>query len=134
MVCGVLSCALVAYISTREKFLDEEGHPVHLAISMMSYFPWLLWQVLLANLDVAYRVWHPKLKINPRFIRVPYRIETDLGITTYANSITLTPGTVTVSVDKENQELQVHALTDEAAVSLLSGKMHDRVKKFEEKA
>ncbi len=131
IICGVLSCAFVTYIAMRMNILDEEGHPIHLVFRMLRYLPWLLWQVALANIDVAYRVWHPKQKITPQFIRVPLGMRTSLGTLIYANSITLTPGTITVSVDETKGELLVHALSDKAAKELLSGEMHDRIEKLE---
>jgi multicomponent Na+:H+ antiporter subunit E len=131
IACGVLACALVTYIAFRNKILDREGNPIDITFRLFSYLPWLFWQIVLANLDVAYRVWHPKQKIAPRLIKVPFNTETDLGTMIYANSITLTPGTVTVSVDTEKAELLVHALSEEAAEGLLSGEMHERVRKLE---
>ncbi len=129
--CGVFCCALVTYIAIRKKILDQEGLPLHLAFGMLLYFPWLLWQILLSNLDVAYRVWHPSRPISPRFLSVPFETKTDLGTVVYCNSITLTPGTVTVSVDNDNKELLIHALSDKAADGLLAGTMHEKVKKLE---
>jgi len=131
IICGVLSCAFVTYIAKRKNILDEEGNPVHLVFRMLRYLPWLLWQVARANIDVAYRVWHPKQKIAPQFIRVPLGTRTSLGTLIYANSITLTPGTITVSVDETKGEMLVHALSDEAARELLSGEMHDHIEKLD---
>ena len=104
---------------------------MHLALPMLSYIPWLLWEVVLANLDVAYRVWHPKAEIAPRLIVVPFRTRTALGTVTYANSITLTPGTITIGVDIAKHQMLVHALTKKSAQGLLAGKMHERVRKLE---
>lgn len=131
MACGLLSCALVTYIAMRKEILDEEGHPVHLAFHLLAYFPWFFWQIILANIDVASRVWSPKPNIEPQMVTVPFRTHTDLGTMIYANSITLTPGTVTVSVDLEKREMLVHVLSESAVQSLLSGEMHDRVKNLE---
>ena len=129
--CGLLSCALVTYITQRERVLDEAGHPLHLLRHLVGYVPWLLWEIVKANIDVAARVWSPTLRIEPQLVRVPCELETDLGTVIYANSITLTPGTVTVSVDMETNELLVHALSAQAAQSLKDGDMHTRVKKLE---
>ena len=129
--CGLLSCALVTYIVQREHILDEEGHLVHLLRRLAGYVPWLLWEIVKANIDVAARVWSPTLRIEPQLVRVPCELKTDLGTVIYANSITLTPGTVTVSVDMETKELLVHALSAQAAQSLTDGGMHTRVKKLE---
>jgi multicomponent Na+:H+ antiporter subunit E len=59
IACGVISCAFVTYIAIRKKILDEEGHPIHLTFRMLFYFPWLFREIVLANLNVAYRVWYP---------------------------------------------------------------------------
>ena len=131
LTCGVLTCIFVTYLTYRTGILDEEGHPFHLLPTMFLYLPWLLWQIILANLDVAYRVWHPTLKISPRMIRVPFRTKSPVATVIYANSITLTPGTVTVSVDERNKVMLVHALSDKSAESLLSGDMQDRIEKLE---
>ena len=129
--CGVFSCGLVTYIAIRKNILDKESLPLHLAFGMILYIPWLFWQILVSNIDVAYRVWHPSMPIHPKLIKVPFETKTDLGTVIYCNSITLTPGTVTVSVDNENQELLIHALSDKAADGILSGNMHEKVKKLE---
>lgn len=131
LACGVVSCIFVTYLTHRKGILDEEGHPIHLALAILAYFPWLLWQIVLANLDVAYRVWQPRLNISPRMVRIPYSTKTPVATVVYANSITLTPGTVTVSVDEQKGEMLVHALTDKSAASLLSGTMQDRIHKLE---
>ena len=129
--CGVASCVLVTWLALRLEVLDAEGFPIGPALRLVPYLPWLAWQIVLANLDVARRVWKPRLDISPRFVTVPCRMKTAVGIVTYANSITLTPGTVTVLVDVEDGTFLVHCLTEEAERSLLTGNMHERVKKLE---
>jgi multicomponent Na+:H+ antiporter subunit E len=69
-----------------------------------------LWELLTANLDVAYRTLAPSMPIDPEVIVVPLRIQTDLAVTTIANSITLTPGTLTMDYDEERNALYVHAI------------------------
>lgn len=67
-------------------------------------------EVLVANVDVAYRAIAPGPPIEPEVIYVPLRVQTDLGITTIANSITITPGTVTLDHDEEYNGLYVHVI------------------------
>ncbi|MFC4543337.1 Na+/H+ antiporter subunit E [Halosolutus amylolyticus] len=74
------------------------------------YFVAFSWEIVRANLDVAYRVLSPEMPIEPEVILVPLRVETDLAVTTIANSITLTPGTVTLDHDEETNALYVHAV------------------------
>ncbi len=122
---GVFSCALVVVISTRMDVADREGQPLHLTWSALVYWPWLLWQIILANIDVSRRVLSPSLPISPTMIRVKASQKSDLGQVIYANSITLTPGTI--SVDVTGGEILVHALTREGALALEDGEMDRRV-------
>ncbi|WP_436923799.1 Na+/H+ antiporter subunit E [Halosimplex amylolyticum] len=74
------------------------------------YLALFLWELLTANVDVAYRVLAPSMPIEPDVIELPLRVETDLAITTIANSITLTPGTLAMDYDDERNTLYVHAI------------------------
>jgi multicomponent Na+:H+ antiporter subunit E len=122
---GVLSCVLVAVVSLRMGVVDDEGPRLGFVWRLARYAPWLLWQIVRANVDVARRILNPKLPIAPRLIRVRTQQRSALGRTVFANSITLTPGTV--SVDLEGDHVVVHALTAEAASELLEGAMNRRV-------
>ncbi|MFC6732232.1 MULTISPECIES: Na+/H+ antiporter subunit E [unclassified Haladaptatus] len=75
-------------------------------------------ELVTANVDVAYRVLSPSMPIHPGVVEVPLRVTSDLGITTIANSITLTPGTLTMDYDEEKNALYVHAIDarDPAAI------------------
>ena len=126
---GVLSCLLVIAICRRMKIVDLEGHPIHLALGLLRYIPWLLWAIVKANIDVVRRIVHPRLPMAPRVIRVEASQKTHLGQVIYANSITLTPGTVAVETDEGT--IDVHALTREAAEDVRSGVMDGRVTDME---
>ena len=88
------------------------------------YLPWLLYQVVIANLHVVYLILTPS-QIHPQVVRFRTRLTSDLARTTLGNSITLTPGTVTLDI--EGDEFVVHALSDKVARDLLSGAMEQRV-------
>ena len=72
------------------------------------YVPFFLWECFKANIDVAYRVGHPDMPIHPGIVKVKTTLKSDTGLTFLANSITLTPGTMTVDIDKENGYLYIH--------------------------
>ena len=125
---GVLSCGIVAVLSVRMKLLDHlpDGG---FALRLLGYIPWLLWQIIVANGAVARIILGPALAISPRLVRVPAEQRTLMGQVTYANSITLTPGTVTL--DLRDGGLLVHALTEETARDLETGEMGRRVSALE---
>jgi len=129
LVLGGLSCLAVVVITWRMRILDDEGAPLELTLGALLYMPWLLWEIFKANLSVAWRILHPGLPIEPTVIRIKPSQRTELGQVIYGNSITLTPGTVTIDV--EGGELIVHALTREAAEGLRSGAMDRRVSRLE---
>ena len=126
---GALSCLVVVVVCRRMKIIDPEGHPNHLIPGLLSYTPWLLWAIVKANIDVARRIVHPRLPMSPRVIQVEASQKTHLGQVIYANSITLTPGTVAVETDEGT--IDVHALTREAAEDVRSGAMDSRVTDLE---
>jgi multicomponent Na+:H+ antiporter subunit E len=128
---GVLSVVAVVALAHRMGITDEEGAPIDLAWPALRYSPWLAWEIIKANIDVASRIVRPSLPISPRLIRVRADLRTDVGRAIYANSITLTPGTV--SVEFEGDEIVVHALTREAAEGLQTGEMERRVRRLEGK-
>ncbi|MBN1383864.1 MAG: Na+/H+ antiporter subunit E [Elusimicrobia bacterium] len=72
------------------------------------YIPVFIWECFKANLDVAYRVGHPDVPINPGIVKVKTKLKSETGLTFLANSITLTPGTLSVDIDQEKGFIYVH--------------------------
>lgn len=126
---GVASSAAVVLLAVRMGIVDREGMPVHLLGRGLLYVPWITWEVFKANVDVARRILSPKLDISPRLIEVSTSQRTDLGRVLYANSITLTPGTVSIQV--RGDRITVHAIAGEVADSLAAGEMDRRVTRME---
>lgn len=83
-------------------------HPHRYWYFFFQYLPIFLWELIKANIDVAYRVLHPKLLINPGIVKVKTSLKSDVALTFLANSITLTPGTMTVDIDKDKGVLYIH--------------------------
>ncbi|MCH8036214.1 MAG: Na+/H+ antiporter subunit E [Proteobacteria bacterium] len=126
---GVVSCLVVVLIAHRMDVIDREGHPIHLAWRIVIYWFWLALEIVKSNIDVARRILDPKLPIHPLLIRLPASQKSELGLVIYANSITLTPGTVSVQV--EVGEILVHAIAEEPAEALRQGDMDRRVSAVE---
>lgn len=129
MSAGVVSAVAVVAFGWRMKVVDQEGHPVHLGPRAVTYWPWLFKEIVKSALDVSRIILDPRLPISPTLVRVKPSQKTTVGVVTYANSITLTPGTVSVEVSGD--EILVHALTREGAEGLASGEMDRRVSQFE---
>jgi multicomponent Na+:H+ antiporter subunit E len=118
------------WICRRMKIVDEEGAPVQLGIRpFTTYAPWLIKEIFKSNIEVTKIVLSPKLKLQRNLIEVGAHPKTELGRVILANSITLTPGTVSVSMDKDR--ILVHALSFEGAEEDLSGDMDRRVCRLE---
>jgi multicomponent Na+:H+ antiporter subunit E len=118
---GVVSSAAVAWAN---RDLEMVSLAVRVSPRFLAYIPWLLKEIVVANLQVARLVLDPRLPIDPVIVRFETRLATDLGRTTFANSITLTPGTVTLDV--EGSEFVVHALTSGMS-GLAGGAMERRI-------
>ncbi len=129
---GVVSCLVVVLIAHRMDMIDHEGQPIHLGWRIVTYWFWLALEIAKANLDVARRIIDPKLPIQPVLIRAKTSQVSELGHVIYANSITLTPGTVSVQV--EAGEILVHAIAKEPAEALAQGEMDRRVSAVESPA
>lgn len=127
---GVVSCAIVAYISGDLLFESPQITRLPGAwLRFIRYIPWLFYQIFMANLHVLYLTFNPRMHdlINPKIINFKSKLYSDISLVTFANSITLTPGTITVYVSGDG-EFHVHAIDDQSAQGL-PGEMEARVAK-----
>lgn len=128
---GVASLAISVAIAMRMDVVDHESHPVHLTWRIPAYWLWLLIQIIKANIDVAKTILGFGDPVRPSVFTVKTSQHNELGEVIYANSITLTPGTI--SIELENGEITVHALTRASADDLKTGEMDRRVTSLESK-
>jgi multicomponent Na+:H+ antiporter subunit E len=126
---GVLSALVVTGFGHRMEVVDHEGHPIHLTPSAFTYWPWLFKEIVKSAWDVSRIIVSPTLPISPTLLRVKASQKSAVGQVVYANSITLTPGTISVAVERD--EILVHALTRKGAEDLAGGEMDRRVCAFE---
>lgn len=109
---GLASILVTVWLAHRMDVADHEGHPIHLAPhALLSYWPWLFWQIIKSNWDVAKLILSPKMPIRPHVFTTQATQSSEVGRTTYANSITLTPGTVTLAAHADGS-FEVHAIDD----------------------
>lgn len=124
---GAISCLLVTLMSSDLLFKRKEFKATDLleAFRFLAYIPWLLYQIILSNIHVAKIVLRPDMPIDPEVVRYKTRLKKDISIVTFANSIILTPGTITADIIEG--ELYVHCLDKKVADDLMTGEMEDRV-------
>lgn len=126
---GIASVILVVVIAVRMDVVDHEGHPIHLTQRFVGYWFWLLLEIVKAGIDVTKRIWSPSLPISPTMYILKTSQPGELGQVIYANSITLTPGTVTVRLD--GGDILVHAIARDVGDDLAGGEMDRRVTQLE---
>lgn len=107
LILGVVVSALLAALLWKLLRLELTWKtPFALLLFIVAYIPVFILELVKANIDVLLRVLNPKLPINPGFVKVMTGLRTDFGKLVLANSITLTPGTI--SVDAEDDSIYVH--------------------------
>ena len=132
LLSGLGASLAVAALASRMELADREGHPIDLALSALAYWPWLFKEIAKAGWQVTRIILDPRLPISPTLVRFRPSQKTPVALATHANSITLTPGTITVDADSE--EFLVHALTREGAAGVTGSEMDRRVSRMDRSA
>ena len=126
---GLLSVLTVTWLFWRMDRVDGELAMLPIRPRLFYYLLWLMWQVVLSNIDLVRRIWDPSLPIRPTWQRLDIKVTSTLAKTLYANSITLTPGTITLRV--LGDDILVHALSQDDVTFLQQGEMDRRVTRLE---
>jgi len=129
MLSGLGASIAVAALASRMGAADVEGFPIQFARAVIAYWPWLVREIFASGFRVARVIVAPRLAISPTLARFSPSQRTTVGLVTHANSITLTPGTITIEAEPEC--FLVHALTREAAAGLAGSEMDRRVSRLE---
>lgn len=121
---GVISSAIVTYLSKGMLFRSKHksyGFQVRTALLLPTYMLWLFKEIIFANFYILYLAFHPRLyeKLNPRIFSIKSdKLKDDFAFYVMGISITLVPGTVTIDIEKQDSEIIVHAITDQASEGL----------------
>ncbi|MDH4189591.1 MAG: Na+/H+ antiporter subunit E [Betaproteobacteria bacterium] len=129
LAAGAGSALCVVLLSRRMRIVDREGHPIQMIVSVVSYWPWLIKEIAKSAWDVSRIIVDPRLPISPTLVRFRPTQKSQVGLATHANSITLTPGTITVEATQD--EFLVHALTRAAGAGVIDSEMDRRVSRVE---
>lgn len=126
---GVCSIVLVLWLHHKlmaHRFYPDESEVQSLHFGkFLLYIPWLLWQIVLSSLQVAYVILSPQMPVNISLIKFKTKLPNMTSKVILGNSITLTPGTLTIEISKD--EFLVHALTDASSAGILDSNLPDHV-------
>ncbi len=125
MSAGAACAIAVVWFARRMDVIDAEGHPVQLGWRIVAYWAWLSKEIVKSAWDVSRIIVNPRLPISPTLVSFRPSQKTTVGLVIHANSITLTPGTITIEAGPG--EFLVHALTRAGAEGTTSGDMDRRV-------
>ena len=123
MTLGIISCAFCVYVAKRGNLIDEEGLPIFFIPRLSNYLIWLFKEILKSNLNTAKVIINGK--VEPETFTLKASQVTDVAKVTYANSITLTPGTVTTKMQKD--VFEVHALNSDFGNDVRTNEMDKKV-------
>ena len=126
---GVVSCVLTVVLATRTGFFEPAREVLHLFHRLPRYWLWLLKEIVLSSITVAKIVLSPTVTTQPTLVRMKMKPSTDMTQVILGNSITLSPGTITIDIFED--EVLVHCITREGAQELLQGEFNQSVKNLE---
>lgn len=129
LMIGLLSVLFTLYVCRRMKVVDQEGVPIQLLWGAIPYSLYLIKEIVVSNIDVAKIILSRDMDLHRSMLEIEAKQKTDLGNVILANSITLTPGTVSVSMDDD--KILVHALSFQGAQEDLAGEMEEKISKLE---
>lgn len=131
MISGAVLSVAVIVFCTAKGVTDREGFPIGLVPRGLIYWPWLVMQIVLSALRVTRLILAPGLPISPTLVKVDAQQRTAVGLVSYANSITLTPGTISIEASEKGQAIWVHAIERDSAEGFKDDPMNRKVAWFE---
>lgn len=129
---GMVSCAFTVWLARRMRTVDAEGFPIALAGRAIPYLAWLLREIFISSLKVARIIVSRNLPVSPIIFHAPAAQKSDLGRNIFANSITLTPGTLSLEIEGGDRHILVHALCGDMGWGEESCEMDARVARLED--
>ena len=122
---GLVSTFIIVLLAHRMDVIDQEKYPAHMTILLWRFWLFLAREVIISNIHVVRCIFKPGKNISPQLLDLPLKHKADLSNVIYANAITMTPGTVSMNLDKKT--ITVHTISTEAASDLCSGRMANAV-------
>ncbi len=130
IVLGLIICLLIVIYQKKINILDDESLPVAILPRAMIYWIWLYKEILLSSILVSKIILRKPMSVSPIYFKIKSNQKTAMGFNIYANSITMTPGTISVITNSNEKEIHIHAISGDTKSSLESGVMDQKIKKL----
>ena len=130
LLLGVVISMLITTYQQKLKILDDESLPIAILPRAIIYWIWLYKEILLSSIFVSKLILKFPLNVSPKYFKIKSNQKTAMGFNIYANSITMTPGTISVVTNNAEKEIQIHAISEETKSGLESGVMDEKIKKL----
>ena len=110
--------------------IDDESLPIKILPKAIYYWIWLYKEMILSSIYISKLILFPRLNISPQYFKIKSKQKSTMGFNIYANSITLTPGTISVIINNSNKEIDVHSISKDTKTSLLKSEIDNKIKKL----
>ena len=130
LLLGVIISILITIYQQKLKILDDESLPIAILPRAIIYWIWLYKEILLSSIFVSKLILKFPLNVSPKYFKINSNQKTTMGFNIYANSITMTPGTISVVTNNAEKVIQIHAISEETKLGLESGVMDEKIKKL----
>lgn len=127
---GLICSVLIVFYQNKLKMVDDKSMPISILPKAVLYWMWLYKEVIQSSLYVSKLILSREMDITPQYFKIKSNQKTTMGFNIFANSITMTPGTISVIINNTSKEIDIHALTMDTKASLQNGIMDKRIKKL----
>jgi multicomponent Na+:H+ antiporter subunit E len=130
LVVGALCSLLIVLYLYKITMIDDESLPIKILPKAIYYWVWLYKEMIFSSVYISKLILSPRLSISPQYFKIKSKQKSAMGFNIYANSITLTPGTISVIINNSSKEIDVHSISKNTKASLLKSEMDNKIKKL----
>lgn len=130
LVVGALCSLFIVLYLYKITMIDDESLPIRILPKAIYYWLWLYKEMIFSSVYISKIILSPRMGISPQYFKIKSKQKSTMGFNIYANSITLTPGTISVIINNSNKEIDVHSISKDTKASLLKSEMDHKIKKL----
>ena len=130
LVVGALCSLFIVLYLYKITMIDDESLPIKILPKAIYYWLWLYKEMIFSSVYISKIILSPRMDISPQYFKIKSKQKSTMGFNIYANSITLTPGTISVIINNSNKEIDVHSISKDTKASLIKSEMDHKIKKL----